>query len=335
LGLRDELRASVLAALRTGSDPLDGFFCEQRVNEQMLAVLLAGRHLLLDGPPGCGKTTLARIIATLLPAAEFRRLCRYGCGPNDSIDRCPDCGHSANHEMIVLPGAERFVRVQGAPELTPDDLVGSVDPLAALRFGLRDPRAFSPGKVQRANRRVLFVDELNRVAERTQNALLEVLEEGATTLAAFDLRVTVDTLVIATQNPSDSAGTERISDTLSDRFERVVIDYPTFEEEVDIVRRYARLRRSPRLDEEEIRAATRVTQSTRADSSYIRPASVRATVAACEQAQALAELRDHSSVERSDLTDALRLGLRGRVETDDDDAALAVESLLDELSSPA
>ena len=74
---------------------------------------------------------------------------------------------------------------------------------------IHDPRAFTPGKIHRANRKILFIDELNRIPERTQNTLIEVLEEKVTTIAGFDINIPVDTIVIATQNPEEYAGADK------------------------------------------------------------------------------------------------------------------------------
>ena len=83
--------------------------------------------------------------------------------------------------------SDRFVRIQGSPEMMPEDLMGDLDPVLAMKLGIQDPRAFTPGKIQKAHRKILFIDELNRVPQRTQNTLIQVLEEGSTTIAGFDV----------------------------------------------------------------------------------------------------------------------------------------------------
>ncbi|OGO37865.1 MAG: hypothetical protein A2147_06225 [Chloroflexi bacterium RBG_16_57_8] len=216
--------------------------------------------------------------------------------------------------IVTIAGGSRFIRVQGSPELMPEDLIGDIDPVIAMQHGIHDPRAFTPGRIQRAHRKILFIDELNRIPERTQNTLIQVLEEGTTTLASFDIDVPVDTVVIATQNPQESAGVERISETLADRFERVHIGYPTAEQEVAILKRYARKQDALQFDDGLLIKVVDISQATRTTDDISRPASVRASIATFEQAQAMAQLHGRTIVERDDVRKAALISLRARAE---------------------
>jgi Mg-chelatase subunit ChlI len=196
----------------------------------------------------------------------------------------------------------------------PEDLLGDIDPVIAMQCGIHDPRAFTPGRIQRAHRKILFIDELNRIPERTQNTLIQVLEERTTTIAGFDITIPVDTIVIATQNPEEFAGVDRISETLGDRFERVPIGYPSPEQEVAILKRYARKYRGTRIEENLLPNIVRISQSTRDTEDISRPASVRASIATFEQSQAIAQLQGRKSVIPEDIERAARISLQGRAE---------------------
>jgi magnesium chelatase subunit I len=311
--LREELSRSILTKLSEKKDPLEGFYALDETKEAILAVAISGRHLLLEGPPGIGKTTVARILAGLLPPMYVVSGCRYNCDPQNP--QCPEClGTNPLPEPVKIESRGRFVRVQGSPELMPEDLLGDIDPVVAMQCGIHDPQAFTPGKIQKAHRKILFIDELNRVPERTQNTLIEVLEERTTTIAGFELDIMVDTVVIATQNPEEYAGAERISETLGDRFERIHIGYPTEEQEIAIIKRYARRLPDVTIDDSLISDAVKMSQATRTNGHFSRPASVRASIATYEQSQAIARLNNRDTVSHDDIIKAAKISLESRTE---------------------
>ena len=163
------------------------------------AVLAGGRHLLLEGPVGSGKTTLA--------AEVCRRLGR---------------------ETIRVDGDDRFSESR---------LAGWFDPPLVLRLGYRD-ESFVAGPLVRALRegRVLFLNELNRLPESAQNLLLPALDEGLIQVPHLGpVTAAPGFQVVATQNPAEYVATGHLSEALRDRFEHLVVDYQSAAEEEDIV----------------------------------------------------------------------------------------------------
>lgn len=118
-----------------------------------------------------------------------------------------------------------FRRVQFTPDVMPADLTG----FSVYRRD-REDFVYRPGSVF-CN--LLLADELNRTSPKTQSALLEVMEERRVTAEGVTREVPRPFLVIATQNPLGSAGTQRLPESQTDRFMiSLSLGYPDFESEV-------------------------------------------------------------------------------------------------------
>jgi len=120
-------------------------------------------------------------------------------------------------------------RVQFTPDVQPSDLLGfSVYNKETGSF------SYKPGPVL-CN--LFLADEINRTSPKTQSALLEVMEEGMVTVDGVTRRVPEPFIVIATQNPKGSAGTQLLPESQLDRFMiSMSMGYPELADEIEIAK---------------------------------------------------------------------------------------------------
>lgn len=121
-----------------------------------------------------------------------------------------------------------FKRIQFTPDLMPSDIIGAEILDESRQF------KFIKGPVF-AN--IILADEINRTPPKTQAALLEAMQERNVTAAGHEYKLPTPFFVLATQNPIEQEGTYPLPEAQLDRFMfQVILDYPSFEEEVSIVR---------------------------------------------------------------------------------------------------
>jgi MoxR-like ATPase len=121
-----------------------------------------------------------------------------------------------------------FKRIQFTPDLMPGDIVGAeiLDENRNFRF-IKGP-VFA---------NIILADEINRTPPKTQAALLEAMQEKTVTAAGHEYKLPTPFFVLATQNPIEQEGTYPLPEAQLDRFMFMIhLDYPSFNEEVTIVR---------------------------------------------------------------------------------------------------
>lgn len=127
-----------------------------------------------------------------------------------------------------------FKRIQFTPDLLPADLMGTtIYHMADNSFSVQKGPIFT---------NILLADEINRAPAKVQSALLEAMQEKQVTLGGQTYPIPYPYLVLATQNPIEQEGTYPLSEAQTDRFMlKIKIDYPTRQEEKEIINRMGTL----------------------------------------------------------------------------------------------
>lgn len=179
----------------------------QREMKTALVLALINPNLggvLLIGPRGTGKTTAVRGLVDLLPEAP-RSLCYYGCLPEDieigGMDAvCPACAKKfAEGEPLAV--MERIHLIDLPLNAQLEDVVGGIDERAAVHQRLRLRR----GILSHADRNLLYVDEVNLLADDIIDALLEAASQGYYTVRRGPLTATYRSrfILIGSMNPEE------------------------------------------------------------------------------------------------------------------------------------
>jgi MoxR-like ATPase len=147
------------------------------------------------------------------------------------LEGVPGLGKTLALSTLARVVGGTFSRIQFTADLIPSDIVGT-------RIYRQSNETFDiePGPIL-AN--IVLADEINRAPAKVQSALLEVMAERQVTIGGRTIPAPRPFLVVATQNPIESEGVYPLPEAQRDRFlMRIPVDYPTPNEEREIVRRY-------------------------------------------------------------------------------------------------
>jgi MoxR-like ATPase len=253
--------------------------------ELLLAAVVSGLDIMLEGPPGTSKTTMLKAI-------------------------------TAEWDIPLL-------LVEGNAELTPGKLIGHHHPARVLREDY-SPDNFVPGPLVTAMQEggFLYIEEFNRAPEDTLNALLTAIGDRTIVVPRVGVITARPTFrVVASMNPFDNVGTNRLSSSIHDRLCRLSLDYQDVAAEMDIVRLRAGAAREGPLAEGLVADAVAVTRATREHPDVRQGSSVRGAIDIVALVTELALLRGIDSTEDehypATLLDAILVALSGRIQLDE------------------
>jgi magnesium chelatase subunit D len=168
--------------------------------------------VLIRGEKGTAKSTAARGMATVLPEIDVVEGCRFGCDPGDRRELCPDCAET--RIAGPLPRIRRRPAIVDLPvSATEDRVVGTLDLEAALKHG---ERRFEPGLLARANRGILYIDEVNLLDDHLVDTLLDAAASGRNIVEREGIRYEHPArfVLVGTMNPEEG----ELRPQLLDRF---------------------------------------------------------------------------------------------------------------------
>ncbi|HRI28223.1 MAG TPA: MoxR family ATPase [Chitinophagales bacterium] len=158
------------------------------------------------------------------------------------IEGVPGVAKTLTAKLLAKTVNTQFARIQFTPDLMPSDVLGtSVYNFKTSEFDFKKGPVFA---------NLVLIDEINRAPAKTQSALFEVMEERQVSIDGNRFVMPPPFMVLATQNPIEHEGTYRLPEAQLDRFLfKIEVNYPDFEEEVQILERFHRHQPTQQLND--------------------------------------------------------------------------------------
>lgn len=304
--------------------------------------------VLIRGDKGTAKSTAARGLAEIMPAIERVLNCPFNCDPKAPVPICSVCNDQLLEHSLELPP---FVNLPlGATE---DRVIGSIDFERALKEGRR---AFQPGLLATAHRGILYIDEVNLLADHLVDVLLDVAAMGVNSIQREGLSISHPSrfALVGTMNLEEGD----LRPQLLDRFGMMVeVEAPQDSQvRAEVIRRRisfeedtANFRHNWQTEQEKLK--TRVAKACKRLPSVVLgdelldlvstlccqlgARSLRADLVICKVARTLAALDDRSEVVLEDIHTACQLALPHRTKRKATDPHTFSQEKLDQLMENA
>jgi MoxR-like ATPase len=246
------------------------------------------------------------------------------------IEGVPGVAKTITAKLLSRTINVAFSRIQFTPDLMPSDILGtSIFNVKTSEFEFKKGPIFSS---------MILIDEINRAPAKTQAALFEVMEEKQVTMDGTTYKMEEPFIVLATQNPIEQEGTYRLPEAQLDRFLfKIIVDYPTADEELEIIMREQALENTTKaskietvitgskiiefrglvnqikIEENLLKYIANIVVNTRSNSFLYLGASPRASIAILSASKAFAAIEGRDFVTPEDIKRATIPVLQHRV----------------------
>jgi len=256
--------------------------------EELKKIILAhsvGKNILIEGEVGVGKTTLA--------------------------------------QAVSLDHGSQFFRIDCSEETLTHNLIGYFDPPLVISLGYcEDSYVYGPLATAMMNGGCLFINEINRMPEGTQNILLTALDEKLLEIPKLKtIHANENFFVIATLNPSAHVGVTVLGEALKDRFIWIKLNYQKPEEEIEIIKKEVNFNGEI---QELATISQEIIQITRGITSIQRGSSVRGAI---DLAALMSQYEDKN--DPRNWIEAAIMALYNKIETEDGSSKSKEEVITD------
>lgn len=287
--------------------------------------------VLIRGEKGTAKSTAVRALAELLPEIDVVDGCPFQCDPHDTQNLCNFCKKRVAAGETLLSHTRKVQVVELPISATEDRVVGTMDLEHALKEG---EKKIEPGILARANRGILYVDEVNLLDDHVVDVLLDSAAMGVNTIEREGISFSHQAkfTLVGTMNPEEG----ELRPQLLDRFGLCVniegIHDPV--QRVEVIKRRSEYEDNPsgfsekwsgesKKIADEIISAIKQYKLVSADDNILHAIAIRSVNAGVDghrsdivmlkAAKAITALHGRSTVEEKDIEEAAELVLPHRV----------------------